>query len=50
MAKRLYGHYKKTKEEKYSNVIIEMKQELINNKFLLEDKEYCNDILELIKN
>lgn len=50
MAKRLYGQGIKAKYSKYFEAISDLKTELSNNKFLLEDKEFYNKILPLIKN
>ncbi len=49
MAKRLYGQGCSAKYEGYFNAISDMKEELINNKFLLEDKEYFEKLAPLIK-
>lgn len=49
MAKRLYGQGTSSKYSKYFDVIAEMKDELINNKFLLADKEYSAKILPILK-
>ena len=48
MAKRLYGQGKTAKYEGYFNAIKEMKSELINNKFLLEDKISSDKIMPLL--
>lgn len=49
MAKRLYGQGCSAKYDGYFNAISDMKEELVNNKFLLEDKEYLEKLSPLIE-
>lgn len=48
MAKRLYAHYVKAKYDGYFAALKDMKAELLNNKFLSEDKEYSEKIKILL--
>lgn len=50
MAKRLLGQGKSAKYSKYFEAISNMKNVLINNKFLLSDKKACEEILPLLQN
>ena len=49
MAKRLFGQGTTAKYEGYFDAIRNMKSELINNKFLLEDEYYSSKILPLLE-
>ena len=49
-AKRLYGQGTSAKYHKYFEAISDMKDELINNKFLLADKKACERIMPLLEN
>ncbi|MBD5402565.1 glycosyltransferase [bacterium] len=49
MAKRLYNQGVTARMPQYFDAVKEMKEELINNKFLAEDNEYYEKILPLIK-
>ena len=47
-AKRMYGQGTKTKYAKYLEAVTSMKDKLINNPYVLADKEFYEKIKDLI--